>query len=231
MGFKISQVQEIFVEATAEVQTELLFEVDHMIDATSDINLSEDFVSNEDDNSIVCYVAGALSRSLLKQLSTSRKTCCRELISRGTTLTLDAEDADRSTVQNEEFISMVSRGGLQHPSDCVFVTCAHAYQFYEKVKNDKALDFLLMDSSKPREIFVNTLERKIKESNNLSALAESKCDQGPFIPKIARGLFNVMAKNRVAYTNDDIHANKRKCSTYSSKESVNSRKIRKLASN
>ena len=130
-------------------------------------------------------------------------------------MTLDAEDADRSTVQNEEFISMVSRGGLQHPSDCVFVTCAHTYQFYEKVKNDKALDFLLMDSSKPREIFVNTLERKIKESDDLSALAELKCDQGhsfcPFIPKIARGLFNVMAKNRVAYTNDDIYANKRNC--------------------
>ena len=92
-----------------------------------------------------------------------------------------------------------------------------------------------MDNSKPREIFVNTLERKIKESNDLSALTESKCDQDhsfcQFIPKIARGLFNVMAKNRVAYTNDDIHANKRKCSTYTSKESVNRRKIGKLASN
>ena len=73
------------------------------------------------------------------------------------------------------------------------------------------------------------------ESNDLSALAESKCDQGRsfhlFIPKIAHGLFNVMAKNLVAYTNDDIHANKRKCSTYSSKESVNNQRIRKLASN
>ena len=107
MGFKISEVQEIFVEATAEVQSELLFEVDHVIDATSDINLSGDFDLNEDDNSIVCYVAGSLSRSLLKQLPTSRKTCWRELISRGTTLTLAAEDADR-TIQNEEFISMVA---------------------------------------------------------------------------------------------------------------------------
>ena len=110
MGFKVTEVQEIFVEATAEVQSELLFEVDHIINATSDINLSEDFDLNEDDNPIVCYVAGALSRSLLKQFPTSRKTCCRELISRGTTLTLDAEDAGRSTVQNEEFISMVSMG-------------------------------------------------------------------------------------------------------------------------
>ena len=76
-------------------------------------------------------------------------------------MTLATEDADR-TIQNKEFISMVSRcggRGLQHPSDCVFVTCAHAYQFYEKVKNDKALDFLLMDNSKPREIFVNTLSQ------------------------------------------------------------------------
>ena len=74
----------------------------------------------------------------------------------------------------------------------------------------KALDFLLMDSSEPREIFVNTLERIIYESNDLSALAESKCDQGhsfrPFIPKIARGLFNVLAKNLVVYTDDDIPA-------------------------
>ena len=29
---------------------------------------------------------------------------------------------------------IVSRGGLQHPSDCVFVTCCHALQLYEKLK-------------------------------------------------------------------------------------------------
>ena len=48
------------------MQSELLFEVDHMI------NLSEDFDLNEDDDSIVCYVAGSLHRSLLKQLPSSR---------------------------------------------------------------------------------------------------------------------------------------------------------------
>ena len=51
------------------------------------------------------------------------------------------------------------------------------------------------------------------------------------LSKVLHIQFNVIAKNRVAYTNDDIHAIKRKCSTHSSKESVNSRKIRKLASN
>ena len=51
MGFKISEVEEIFVEATTEMQSELLFEIYHVIDTTSDINLSED------DNSIVfCWV-------------------------------------------------------------------------------------------------------------------------------------------------------------------------------
>ena len=104
MWLKNVKVQEIFVEATAEVQSEILFEVDHMIDSTSDNNrISEDFDLNENDNSIVCYAAGSLSRSLLKQLPMSRNTCCRELISRGTTLNLAAEDADR-TIQNEEFI-------------------------------------------------------------------------------------------------------------------------------
>ena len=54
-------------------------------------------------------------------------------------------------VEDEEFLRIVSRGGLQHPSDCVFITTCHAYQFYEKIKDNEALNNLLLDSLNPRE--------------------------------------------------------------------------------
>ena len=94
----------------------------------------------------------------------------------------------------KDFLQMVSRGGLQHPSDCVFVTCFHALHFYENLKIHDDLQVLLMDSSNPRERFVNTFEKKIIDCNKLSALLNAKCSKGhtfhPMISRIARTLFN-----------------------------------------
>ena len=101
---------------------------------------------------------------------------------------------------------MVSRGDLQHPSDSVFITTWHAYQFYQKIKDNEALN-------NPREIFSNAFEKKIAESNAAYALTEAKCNKGhlfrPFISMIACGLFNIMAKNITAYKNDEIHYSKK----------------------
>ena len=62
-------------------------------------------------------------------------------------------------IYDEEFLKLVSRGGLQHPSDCVFVASCHAYQFYEKIKDNETLNNLLLDSATPRETFVEVFEK------------------------------------------------------------------------
>ena len=128
-----------------------------MIDATSDVRFEDDLNLASEDNSIITYVAGSISRSLLKKMPKSHSLdCCISIITRGTSITLAADEESDSSLQDEEFLSLVSRGGLQHPSDCLFVTCVHAYQFYERVKGDKNLDAILMGSSNPRGVFAST---------------------------------------------------------------------------
>ena len=136
-------------------------------------------------------------------------------------------------IYDEEFLKLVSRGGRQHPSDCVFVASCHAYQFYEKIKDNETLNNLLLDSATPRETFVEVFEKKLSESSNANKVAEAKCERGhcfnTFICKIAGGLFNIMAKNNAAYKNDEIHHSKKRkgCDP---KSSSAARKILKLNS-
>ena len=151
-------------------------------------------------------------------------------------MTLTDDRFSESSIQNaedEEFLKIVSKGGLQHPSDCVFVTTCHAYQFYEKIKDNESLNNLLLDSLNPREIFTAAFENKITESNSAYALGEAKCNKGhifrPFISKIARCLFNIMAKNITAHKNDEIH-HSRKRKGIDPKSSSAARKILKLNS-
>ena len=84
MGFNMTDVKNIFSDALATNENEIAFEVDHLIDASLELNFTNDLSNlSEDENSILCYVAGSISRSLLKKLPKSQKDCCRELITRG----------------------------------------------------------------------------------------------------------------------------------------------------
>ena len=157
MGFNFSEVKEIFDSSVTERQNEIELEVDQMIDATSDVRFEDDLNLASEDNSIITYVAGSISRSLLKKMPKSHSLdCCISIITRGTSITLAADEESDSSLQDEEFLSLVSRGGLQRPSDCLFITCVHAYQFYERVNGDQNLDAILMGSSNPRGVFAST---------------------------------------------------------------------------
>ena len=95
-------------------------------------------------------------------------------------MTLADDRYSENSIQNldEEFLRIVSRGGLQHPSDCVFITTWRAYQFYEKIKDNEALNNLLLDNLNPREMFNNAFEKTLAEGNAAYALAEAKCNKG-----------------------------------------------------
>ena len=79
-----------------------------MIDATCELSFENDLSMSADDNSTLCYVAGAISRSLLKKLPKCQKGCCSELITRGNTMSVEIDDTE-SSLQDEEFLTLVSR--------------------------------------------------------------------------------------------------------------------------
>ena len=108
MGFNFSEVKEIFDSSVTERQNEIELEVDQVIDATSDVRFEDDLNLASEDNSIITYVAGSISRSLLKKMPKSHSLdCCISIITRGTSITLAADEESDSSLQDEEFLSLV----------------------------------------------------------------------------------------------------------------------------
>ena len=206
-----------------------------MSDITSDVRFEDDLKLASEDNSIITYVAGSHSRSLMKKMPKGHSLdCCISMITRGTSISLATDEEGDSSLQDEEFFSLVSRGGLQHTSDCLFITCVHSYQFYERVRGDKNFDAVLMGSSNSREVFASIFVKKILECQDTSALVVARCDEGqtsrPFIQTIAYELCNDMSKNFGAYKNDKVHASTKKLTStpVNSKKSSVGQKILKL---
>ena len=65
MGFNMTDIKNIFSDALATNENEIAFEVDHLIDTSLELNFTNDLSNlSGDENSILCYVAGSISRSL-----------------------------------------------------------------------------------------------------------------------------------------------------------------------
>ena len=123
---------------------------------------------------------------------------------------------------------------------CVVPGCRSGYkptkaeQNDHEVKTEKLHWHKFPEDNERLSVWKNKIPRKeITESNSAYALGEAKCNKGhifrPFISKIARCLFNIMAKNITAHKNDEIHhSRKRKGSD--PKSSSAARKILKLNS-
>ena len=214
-------------------------EITYLSVMTSDFYFSESLVVPNDDQAIIYYVAGAIVRSLIKKLS-NKNNCepCQSLLTCGkmneAEIMIYECSSDHEKQAKEEFVALVSRGGLLKPSDLVYVTCTHAWLLYQKIKeNEESFNFLI-SSSNPRTIFTNFFIHLLNENNTLTEIINASCVNkhtfSEFIKGITSMFFNLMAKNYVSKMNDQIHAEKRRKSSVTV-QSSNARKIRKLASN
>ena len=129
-GFDMAEVQNIFTsmddsdktDADTRYLSELItFQID-----------SFQFHPAVDQNntSIIFYVAGAILRTLLKNIQFDK---------------IDSKQV---------FTAYVPRGGLMKPSDVVYITCTLAYAACESIKNCDEVYQFLVNSSDPRNVFV-----------------------------------------------------------------------------
>ena len=126
IGFNFSEVKEVFSSSVTERQSETELEVDQMSDVTLYILFVDDLNLASEDNSIITYVAGSISISLLNKMPKSYSSdCCISMITRGTSFSFATDEESDSSLQDEEFLSLVWGDGLHHPSDCLFITCVH----------------------------------------------------------------------------------------------------------
>ena len=235
-GFQMSDLKNIFAatdnSTTSDSLTDELTAVSQLI---PEYSLSESLVVAPEDQAIIYYVAGAIVRSILKKFT--KKSCdkCCSLLSGGIfgegEVTIHENLTDEISREKEEFVSLVTRGGLLKPSDLVYVTCVHAWSLYHSIKDSNDAFNLLLSSSNPRTLFTEFFITILEDNDSMTETLKTSCGNGhtflTFAKRAVSTFFNLMAKNYVSNMNDQIHAGKKRTDSNSGC-SADARKIRKL---
>ena len=169
-----------------------------------------------------------------------KKNCdkCRSLLSGGIfgegEVTIHENLTDEISREKEEFVSLVTRGGLLKPSDLVYVTCVHAWSLYHSIKDSNDVFNLLLSSSNPRTLFTEFFITILEDNDSMTETLKTSCGNGhtflTFAKRAVSTFLYLMAKNYVSNMNDQIHAGKKRTDSNSGC-SADARKIRKLTSN
>ena len=143
------------------------------------------------------------------------------------------EPSDAENQVKDEFIRMVSRGGLLKPSDTLYHLCCHARALYLKLtETDETKKLLISSTTNPRSAYVEVLSRKLEISGNTADLIKIECKKGHAInthlKKLGTIMFNLFAKNLVNEENSKIQASKKRGSHG---KTLHGSKLRKVSSN
>ena len=141
-----SEVKENEVLKDENDTTNLMHEI-------TDISFEEDTSISDSEQAIVYYVAGYIARSLRKPIKCN--ACCF-LLSPGESIQISFEDGSISKKEieaKEEFLALMSRGGLLKPSDILYITCVHASQLFDVLQKNG----LLTSLNNPRNVFLRFL--------------------------------------------------------------------------
>ena len=123
MDFDMKQIKGIFQVTNEADKNKLSGEVTTLLLSLSDARFNEHLLVESSDQAILYYYAGYISRSLLKSMP---NTCsaCKDLLTSGFAENeIEIKDADcyDNTSARDEFISIVTRGGLSKPSGIVYI--------------------------------------------------------------------------------------------------------------
>ena len=117
-GFNMSEVKEIFSSTTTgeTIKSEADFLTDNLNIQMENIQFHKEI--QQEEQSIIYYVAGAIVRIVLKKTKCEK---CREFLCAGN-MPLNSEHIQDNEVR-KEFTAQMSRGGLLKPSDIVCHSC------------------------------------------------------------------------------------------------------------
>lgn len=82
---------------------------------------------NLDDRSIIFYVSGYVSKSIL---SATKCLSCQELL---------VSDEDSVPLAESEFLKSINRGGLCYPSEYLTNICSTTYKLFQGITENKSL--------------------------------------------------------------------------------------------
>ena len=238
-GFDMTQIKQIFDVDEEEVALEKAAEVKDFLEVIQDFTFEQKIMLAHNDKSVIHYYAGYIARSIL-QKKNIKCADCLQMVSNGKTLAPtiitdeNDSDPDRDLLESsEQFTNLVSRGGLLHPSDILYLVCVHAWALWRDVRDDSTTMNSLMKTTNQRRVFVAAFMNKLEESERTQSILHASCNKGHkftgTIEKTCAAIFNGMAANMTKVQNSKVHAGKKRDAT-STKPSAAKRKILKLSS-
>ena len=162
-----------------------------------------------DEEGILFFIAGFLSKSEIKKLSC--ESCTQLFIKSRETPEIDIGDLGD---KKEEFLDQINCGGLCTPSDLLYVCVLHARQLFKEIFDKGEIEKKFLEFENPRSVFAACFELKFSGK----------------IKSIVTRIFNIFSKNFTAELNDKIHMERKRSQKADSKENSASRKIKKLQS-
>ena len=118
---------------------------------------------------------------------------------------IEENSSNEKVRAREEFLAMISRGGLLKPSDELFTICCNAQAIYRKLtETADGKKLLTSETTNPRKAYVEVLTRKLKHDK----LLEKKCTKDhtlrSYLNAIGKTMFNLFAKNLISDENSKI---------------------------
>ena len=133
-GYNLKKISEIF-QASNINRNHLLKEQSILF---ADLLQNFNFAEHTSDIPVTYYVAGYVSRRLLKA---SKCQACQLLFSdKNQPLSIEFEENSVVAAESEAgvtFLNAISRGGLVKPSNLLFITCMHASDLYQYIREDE----------------------------------------------------------------------------------------------
>ena len=194
-GYNMSAIDAICSEVKENEVLKDENDTTNLMHEITDISFEEDTSISDSEQAIVYYVAGYITRSLRKPIKCN--ACCF-LLSPGESIQISFEDGSISKKEieaKEEFLALMSRGGLLKPSDILYITCIHASQLFNVLQKNG----LLTSLNNHRNVFSKVFKLKLLEKDHTSCILSDSCQAGhcfeTFVEKIAIKMFNIMSKN------------------------------------
>ena len=134
MGFLISEIKDIFKD-TCDAQ-------EHDIEL-SNFNSESKLMISSSDEAIAFYTAGAIVRSLLRN---NKCEACTGMLSHNKEMIIIGDNEENIVPEEQQYISLINRGGLIKPPDIVYVSCMHASSIYTFIMTDERLSQVLLSA-------------------------------------------------------------------------------------
>ena len=128
MGYNMAEIKQIFVGVGAKKSAQQKEEIKIFFSELSGFRFTDDSALTDEDKSIVYYIAGYIAKSVIGEWED-----CNKLISPGKVPlavsfeTESSNDKENSILEaKEEFVAIVSQGGLLKPSNYLYIAALNA---------------------------------------------------------------------------------------------------------